>query len=98
MGEDGQQRPAAEQESVEDLTAGLEESRIFSSRERAALAFARRLVSAPESIDDDAFEALRELGYTDSQIMEILATAGMFVMHATVISALALKSPFDPQN
>lgn len=58
-----------------------------------SLRLARKLARSPELITEATFDALRGLGYSDPQIMEILSTAGMFVMNATVISALSLDPP-----
>lgn len=44
--------------------------------ERAAIEFAVRSVEAPDSVADEDVEALRELGYDDADIVELVTTAG----------------------
>lgn len=44
--------------------------------ERAAIEFAVRSVEAPDTVADEDVEALRELGYDDADIVELVTTAG----------------------
>jgi uncharacterized peroxidase-related enzyme len=81
------------QEQARDAADNMEESAVFDEREKTILRLARKLARSPELITEATFDALRGLGYSDPQIMEILSTAGMFVMNATVISALSLDPP-----
>ncbi len=43
----------------------------------AALRFARKVVETRGKPSDEAFEEAREAGYTDEQIMEIVATVAL---------------------
>jgi uncharacterized peroxidase-related enzyme len=44
--------------------------------DRAAIEFAVQSVEAPDTVDDADVEALRELGYDDADIVELVTTAG----------------------
>jgi alkylhydroperoxidase family enzyme len=79
------------QERIPPETEPLEQSKVFTDEERTVLALARKVVRSPNSITDEDFNALHELGYSDPQIMEVLATAGAFVMNATVMLALSVE-------
>lgn len=59
--------------------------------EKQVLSLVPRFVHRPETFTDQDFQELRQAGYRDSEILEILATLGMFVMQSTVISGLGLR-------
>jgi len=49
----------------------------FTDAEKAALEYAERMTLAPRSIDDEFMTHMRRF-YTDAEIVEIVAMAGMF--------------------
>ncbi|MBO9539834.1 carboxymuconolactone decarboxylase family protein [bacterium] len=66
----------ATDETFEELQCAIE-SPTFTEREKAAIAFAERLTVDSLGVDDAMFERLKE-HFTDSEIVELAAVAGLF--------------------
>ena len=70
----GMQRALADPERAELWTRVLEDGpreEVFDTRQRAGLAYAEQLARAPAEIDESAIELLRNVGWSDGEILEI---------------------------
>ena len=63
-------------------------SRRLSEKENAAVDFARIVARRPAGVTDDDVERLREHGWTDAEIVEIVAAVALMRYTTTVASAL----------
>ena len=60
-------------------------------RQRAMLDFADKLTVAPETIEEEDRQALREAGFSDRDIWDIAAVAGFFNMSNRMASATDMR-------
>jgi uncharacterized peroxidase-related enzyme len=60
----------------------------LSEKENAAVDFARVVGRRPAAVTDDMVEGLRTLGWTDAEIVEIVASVALMRYTSTVASAL----------
>jgi 4-carboxymuconolactone decarboxylase len=74
-----------------DALADWEESRYFSARERAALAYADAM-TRDIAVPDTVFDALRP-HFSERQIVELTVLIGIYNMHTRVFTALGI----DPE-
>ena len=82
-------------EKIEALKAwGV--SDLFSPLERALLAYTDALVLGFGRADEALFDAMRELGLDDEQILEFTYITMMYTMHAVITRALRLE--FDDRD
>ncbi len=77
--------------SLEDVLRRGYAAGFLEPKEGSVLQLIPRVVKEPTSVSDEDFDQLREAGYKDPEILEILATMGFFVMNATVALALGLE-------
>lgn len=63
-------------------------SRRLSDKENAAVEFARVVGRRPSAVTDEMVERLRALGWTDAEIVEIVASVALMRYTSTVASAL----------
>jgi len=75
------------QEECVEVILGKPSPRL-SDKENAAVDFARAVAQAPHSIDDKQTDALRNVGWTDLEIVEIVASVALMRFTTTVASAL----------
>ncbi len=75
-----------------EIVEGRPSSRL-SAKENAALDFARTVARRPAEVTDEAVDALRELGWTDAEIVEMVTTVALLKYTSTVATALAV--PFE---
>ncbi len=61
------------------------------SRDKAAIDFAVRLAKNSHSSSEQDFETLRELGFDDEEIMEIIAMSGMGVFYNHLANATKIN-------
>jgi uncharacterized peroxidase-related enzyme len=86
--------------------AGLSESDLLDARHgtssnektNAALTFARKIVEDRGHVSDDDLEEVRQAGYTDGEIAEIIANVGMttFTNYFNHIANTELDFPYVP--
>lgn len=60
----------------------------LSARQRAIAEYADLLTKAPESVDEDDLQPMRDVGLDDHEIMEAVQVIGMFNMTNRISSAL----------
>lgn len=63
----------------------------YSEKEKAALRFALIAARNPNQLSDVDFEELRRAGYSDREILDILAAVALFEMHNRIVVALGLR-------
>jgi uncharacterized peroxidase-related enzyme len=61
----------------DDQTAHALQGRADDTRAQAAITFARALIAAPKVVTDAQFDALRNAGFNDAEIMEIVAVISL---------------------
>lgn len=89
--------PGAERFLAALRQAQPEQARIFSSRDRAALAYAARLTRDPQGITRADVDALREAGWNDGEILEINQVAAYFAYANRTVLGLGLAlEPWNP--
>ncbi len=76
---------------AEDLLSKGSSAGFLKPNERSILQLVPRLVKNPASFADKDFDQLREAGYKDSEILDILAAVALFEMHNRIVVALDLK-------
>lgn len=74
-------------EECAEIIAGKPSPRL-STEENAAVNFAREVARRPGAVSDDMVEELRTLGWTDSQIVEIVAAVALMRYTSTVATVL----------
>lgn len=85
---------ALEQEGLDDAdierlkTLDFQDSPGFSDEERMILGFAEKAATDPHDITDEEFQALRDLGLTDAELLEVLDCIALHV-YTAVIQATA---------
>ncbi len=60
-------------------------------KDKAAIDFAVKLAKDPNSSNDEDFSSLKAVGYTESQILEIIAMSGMAVFYSHLASATKIN-------
>ena len=75
------------QEECVDVLLGNPSPRL-SDKENAAVDFARVVARGPAGVTDEQTDALRAIGWTDSEIVEIVAAVALMRYTTTVASAL----------
>lgn len=60
-------------------------------QDRAALAFAEQVARDANRVTDADFEALREAGFDDREILEIVLVVGLFMFYNTFTTTLGLE-------
>ncbi len=75
------------QEECVEVILGKPSPRL-SDKENAAVDFARAVARHPHDISDEQTDALRGIGWTDSEIVEIVACVALMRFTTTVASAL----------
>ncbi|KAA1242609.1 carboxymuconolactone decarboxylase family protein [Aquimarina sp. RZ0] len=75
-------------ESLKSSNTLLENS---SPKEKAAIDFAVQISKDPKSSNEEDFKTLQQLGYTISQIMEIIAMSGMGVFYNHLADATKIN-------
>ncbi|HHQ49124.1 MAG TPA: hypothetical protein ENK19_09630 [Acidobacteria bacterium] len=75
-----------------EIIEGKPSSR-FSEKENVALDFARTVARRPAAVTDEQVERLRQLGWTDAEIVEMVTTVALLKFTSTV--ATALDVPFE---
>lgn len=75
------------QEECVDVILGKPSPRL-SDKENAAVDFARAVARAPHGVTDEQTDALRNAGWSDSEIVEIVASVALMRFTTTVASAL----------
>jgi len=78
------------EEKIEALKA-WQVSDLFDPLERALLAYTDALVLGFGRVDDAVFDAMREGGFDDEQILEFTYITMMYTMHAVISRALKLE-------
>jgi len=66
----------------------------FSSREKAIIAFARKANTDPLHVSDDEFQALRENGVSDAEIVEALGVMEVFTSFNKFLDSLQVDIDF----
>jgi len=79
-------------EECVEIIEGKPSSR-FSDRENAALDFARTVAGRPAAVTDEQVEGLRGHGWTDAEIVEMVAVVALLRYTSTMATALAV--PFE---
>ncbi len=79
-------------EECVEIIEGRPSSRL-SEKENAALDFARTVARRPAAVTDGDVERLRELGWSDAEIVEMVTTVALLKYTSTV--ATALDVPFE---
>jgi uncharacterized peroxidase-related enzyme len=80
------------EEFVERSSAGdIDGLPEFTDEEKAVLRFARKAAENPRALTDGDFEELRAHGYSNPQILDVLAVVALFEMHNRIVVALGLK-------
>lgn len=74
-------------EECVDLIEGKPSPRL-SDKENAAVNFARVVARRPAAVTDDMVDVLRNIGWTDAEIVEIVASVALMRYTSTVASAL----------
>src|SRR6201990_1574181 len=62
-------------------------------KRQAAITFAKRLIESAGKVSDEEFEAVRKAGWTDANIIEIIALTAQFVLTNFINNAV--KTPID---
>ena len=75
------------QEECTEVILGKHSPRL-SEKENAAVDFARAVAQRPAGITQEQVDALREIGWTDAEIVEIVAAVALMKYTTTVASAL----------
>jgi uncharacterized peroxidase-related enzyme len=63
-------------------------------RKRAVARFADQVASDPKRVGDDHLDALRDIGYDESEVVELLVTATLAVSANAIVDALSIH-PVD---
>lgn len=79
-------------EDCMEIIEGRPSSRL-SEKENAALDFARTVASRPAAVTDEQVDGLRALGWTDAEIVEMVATVALLKYTSTMATALGV--PFE---
>lgn len=74
-----------------------DDDRGFDTAEQAVIRYAEKLSTAPTSMTDADAAGLRELGFTDRQIVDITLAAGLRNHFSRTLLALAVPLDADPQ-
>lgn len=69
-----------------------EEFEELPERYRAAAEFAQQVAANPNRVTDDHFETLRDAGFTDQNIVELLGVVGLFMFVNTYGIALNMRA------
>jgi len=69
------------------------EGRSADPKRQAAIMFAKRLIEAAGKISDEEFEAVRKAGWSDANIIEIIALTAQFLLTNFVNNAV--QTPID---
>jgi uncharacterized peroxidase-related enzyme len=77
-------------EQIDDLINNYTAS-TATAKEKAAIDFAVRLARDPHSSTEDDFISLRELGFDDEEVMEIIAMSGMGVFYTHLANATKIN-------
>lgn len=80
-------RTEAEQSAINALDFGALEA----PADRAALAFAEKAARTPHQVTDADVEALREAGFDDRGVLEIVTVVGLFMFYNTFVTVLGLE-------
>ncbi len=69
------------------------------AKEQAALGFAQKVVSERGRVDDDAVERLREAGYNDGEICEVVANVALnlFTNYFNHVAGTQVDFPIAPE-
>ncbi|MDX1631568.1 MAG: peroxidase-related enzyme [Thermoanaerobaculia bacterium] len=78
-------------ESGEEMQKGAS----FDDRERAALAYARRLTISPGEIDEEDVRILRDAGWSDGEILEINQVVSYFAYANRTVLGLGVTTEGD---
>ncbi len=81
------------QEECIDVVAGKSSPRL-TDKENAAVRFARQVAQHPAGVNDEMTDAVRAAGWTDAEIVEIVAAVALMRYTSTVASALDV--PLEP--
>ncbi len=90
----GLARVLDDEEWAQRLVAELEdpeESILFSAREKAALAYARKLTLTPAEVVQDDVTAMRDAGWSDHHILEINQVASYFAYSNRTVLGLGVE-------
>jgi len=68
----------------------------LTSRELAALKFTRKLLIQPTDLEDEDFDALRKEGFSNGDIMRIIAITN-WTIGSTIISKVFVGEPEMPE-
>ncbi|MBI5419979.1 MAG: hypothetical protein HZA60_07815 [Deltaproteobacteria bacterium] len=66
----------------------------FTAKEKALIGFAREANLAPRRIADERFQALKELGASDAEIVEALGVMELFVGFNKFLDSLQVEMDF----
>lgn len=81
-------RSEAEQRAIN----ALEFDELDDSQDRAALAFAGTVAQDPSRVTDADVDALRDAGFDDRQILEVVTVVALFMFYNTFKSTLGLET------
>ncbi len=74
-------------EQIENLTTSYTLSDHDNPKDKAAIDFAVKLAKDPKSSNEEDYIALKELGYSKSEVLEIIAMSGMAVFYSHLADA-----------
>ncbi|MDY6819059.1 MAG: peroxidase-related enzyme [Halobacteriales archaeon] len=80
-------RSEAEQRAINELDFDS----LADPQERAALTFAETVANDPNRVTDDDVTALREAGFDDREILEIVTVIALFMFYNTFTTTLGLE-------
>jgi uncharacterized peroxidase-related enzyme len=84
--------PAAVAAIMEDPDRGD-----FTAKEKALIGLARQANLAPRSVAEERFQALRELGATDAELLEVLGVMELFVGFNRFLDSLQVDIDVRPR-
>lgn len=82
-------------ERIRRTLASDTDNTVFDERERQGLAYARKLTTEPEETKEEDLAALREVGFSDGEILEINQVAGYFNYANRTVLGLGVTTEGD---
>jgi len=73
------------------------DSSVFDERERLAIEFAESVASDPDGVGDDELDALRDAGFDDAAVVELLTVCATAVAANTIVDTLSI-APEDRET
>lgn len=76
-------------DTIEALAGG--DDSVFTEEQRAVVAFARQAATNPQAVGNEHIEALREVGFDDADIIELVAAVAQASFANTIVETLGIE-------